>query len=196
MSILGEIDGALRGTIALILGDRRGIDALDCTLTGFWRSFFVIVPMLPLLVVSVVADGDLRAAHGVDTTTQSLAGRLFADGLVWILGWIAFPAVLALLARPLGLGRVYVPWIVARNWSTLPATLPYAVVLIGWSLGLLPDAVLAPGTLASLVFGLFVGWRVAVLVGGQTTGAAIGYTLLDFLLSLVVEVAVDRLFGL
>ncbi len=44
-----------------------------------------------------------------------------------LLGWFDYPLALALLARPLGLTRAYVPLVVALNWTSLVAAVPVTI---------------------------------------------------------------------
>ena len=185
---------ALRGAVRLILGDRAGLAAMDTSIAGFWASFAAMAILAPAVLVTVTMElAALGEAYPAGTGPGT--GAMVASAvLTYVLGWIAFPAMLAVLARPLGLGRVFVPWMVARNWTTVPASLPYVAVLALWGLGLLSRQALGGATLAALGFSLFCGWRVARLAGGQAPMAAVGFTLLDFLLGVAIEVSLDRLF--
>jgi hypothetical protein len=185
---------ALVAALRLLGGERRALAAMDIGLAGFWRSFQVMVWLAPAVALSILADLRLNEMAGTPRDGAGLV--VFAGVLNYVFGWLAFPALLAALGRPLGLGRVFVPWMIARNWTAVPASLPYVVVVVLWFLGLLPTQALAPATLAALGFSLFCGWRVAVVAGGRSWGVAIAYTLVDFLLGLFVETAADRLLGL
>lgn len=186
---------ALIGSLRLIAGDRRGLAAMDTGLDGFWSSFRVMLWLAPAIALSLLAD--LRFNEVVGTPHETSAGLVIFAGVIdYVLGWLAFPLLLALAGRPLGLGRVYVPWMVARNWSAVAASLPYVTVVALWLIGLLPIAALGPATLAALGFSLYCGWRIAVVAGERPWGQAIGYTLADFLLGLLIESLFDRLLGL
>lgn len=193
---LAEARRSLSGVGRLLVGDPRGLALLDLTIDGFWRSFAVAVWMLPIVVVSVAADVRLLTEAGVDPAAIEPMARFVVGLLTYFLGWAAFPLLLVVVARPLGLGGVFVPWMVARNWSTPVAAVPFVLVTALWLLGIAPDSALAPGTLTSLIFGLYCGFRVARIAGLQAPFASVGWALLDFLASLVVEVGLDRLIGL
>ncbi|MCE1236422.1 MAG: hypothetical protein LWW93_08700 [Hyphomicrobiales bacterium] len=186
---------ALVGSLRLLGGDRRGLAAMDVSLDGFWSSFRVMLWLAPAIALSLLAD--LRLNEAVGTPHETSAGLVILAGVVnYVLGWLAFPLLLALLGRPLGLGRVYIPWMVARNWSAVPASLPYVAVVVVWLIGLMPISALGPATLAALGFSLYCGWRIAVVAGERPWGQAIGWTLADFLLGLLIESVFDRLLGL
>lgn len=186
---------AVIGSFRLVAGDRRGLAAMDASLDGFWRSFSVMVWLAPTVALSILADIRLGEVIGPGRDTPA-ALVIFAGVVNYVFGWIAFPLFLALLGRPLGVGRVFVPWMVARNWTAIPASLPYVLVVVVWLLGLLPIRLLGPLTLASVGFSLYCGWRVARIAGDRAFGVAVAYTLVDFLLGLTVETAADRLLAL
>lgn len=186
---------ALIGSLRVLGGDRRGLAAMDTSLEGFWNSFTVMLWLAPTIALSILADLRLDAAVGSARETPAVL-VILAGILNYVLGWIAFPLLLALVGRPLGLGRDYVPWMVARNWTTVPASLPYVLVVLAWLAGLLPLRLLGPLTLAAVGFSLFCGWRVARLAGDRPFGAAVAYTLVDFLLGLTIETLADRLLAL
>ncbi|NLH81065.1 MAG: hypothetical protein GX458_09530 [Phyllobacteriaceae bacterium] len=186
---------ALVGSMRLLGGDRRGLEAMDLSLDGFWASFRVMLWLAPAVALSLLAD--LRLNELTGTPRQTGDGLVILAGVVsYVAGWVAFPLLLAALGRTLGLGRVFVPWMVARNWTAIPASLPYVVVVIAWLAGVLPTRGLGPATLAALGVSLFCGWRVAMLAGGRSWGTAVAYTLVDFMLGLLIESGADRLFGL
>ena len=191
-----ELVRVTRAALRLVLGDSGAQNAFDVSLDGFWRSFAVIGLLAPTALVSIVADHELALAAAVDPSTVSAFARLVAGSLSYVLGWIAFPVAAALLARPFALDRVYVPWMVARNWTSIIAAIPAFVVTLAWLLGLLPTGLLGPGSLASLGFSLYCLYVVARRVAGLGIGSAAAFVLLDLLLSMVIEVGLDRLFGL
>lgn len=186
---------ALIGSFRLVAGDRRALATMDASIEGFWQSFSVMVWLAPTVALSILADLRLGEVVGPGRDTSAVL-VIFAGVVNYVLGWIAFPLFLALLGRPLGVTRAYVPWMVARNWTAIPASLPYVVVVAAWLLGLLPIRLLGPLTLAAIGFSLYCGWRVARLAGDRAFGAAVAYTLVDFLLGLTVETAADRLLAL
>jgi hypothetical protein len=188
-----ELIGNLRAALRLLLGDRAAQAAFDVSLDGFWHSFRVMALLAPTALASILADHALAhaAAEGAP-----IGPRLVAGALAYGLGWIAFPLLLALLARPFDLGPVYVPWMVARNWTSIPAALPAFVVTLAWLLGVLPTGLLGVASLAALGFSLYCAFVVARLVAGLGVAPAVGFVLLDFLLSMLVEGGLDRLFDL
>ncbi|MBP0575432.1 hypothetical protein J8J27_32425, partial [Mycobacterium tuberculosis] len=75
----------------------------DVSIDGFWRSFRVAVVLTPTLLVDVAVD--TRLAEEIGAGGDGLLARL----LTYAAGFIVFPLVLAVIGRPLGLERNYVP---------------------------------------------------------------------------------------
>lgn len=189
------IAAAVAAALRLLGGDRRALAAMDPSLDGFWSSYRAMAWLAPAVGLAILADVRLGEAVGIPQEASTVL--LLVVGIAnYVLGWIAFPLFLMAVGRPLGVGHVFVPWMVARNWTAIPASVPYVAVVAAWLLGLLPVAALGPLTLAALGFSLYCAWRVAVIAGDRPVGAAVAFTLVDFLLGLLVESGADRLFGL
>lgn len=124
-----EISGSLRGAALLFRGRVDGLQALDRSTEGFWRSFLVIVLVLPINAVTLFAIA--QAEPGAEF------GSLFGEQLpVIAIDWVAFPLALALVAGPLGLSQGYASYIVARNWAApimaAVLALPFILRGAGW----------------------------------------------------------------
>ncbi|BBE72677.1 hypothetical protein [Oharaeibacter diazotrophicus] len=192
-----EIARAAGAAWALFRGDPAGLRRLDLSVDGFWRSFSVFVLTLPALGVVIAAERLAILEHSAYTAETFPAGAfLVSRFLGQILAWAAYPAVLALLARPLGFARVYVPLVVALNWSTLiamvPATLPSLLYVLGLISG---DAAFLCG-----LFALGVVLRYEFVVIRLATGApvafAAGLVALDYLVSDAIFEIAERIAGI
>ncbi|GAB5374324.1 MAG: hypothetical protein AcusKO_07860 [Acuticoccus sp.] len=180
MLSVSEITRSLRGAAALFLGRSEGLVALDRSLSGFWRSFLAVLLVLPLDAITLLAIARTgRSEAGV--------GTLFMQHLPAVLiDWVAFPVLMALLARPLGVGRNYASYVVARNWCAPIAmavlTIPYLLSGAGW--------VPQEGAALLMLIATLVVLRyhyVIVRVALQTpVGTSIGIVVADLLLSLVI----------
>lgn len=191
-----EFIRVLRGSWRLLVGDARAMEDFDCSLDGFWRSFVVIALTLPVPLVELAVQRQLPMADRLDPAIMSGPAYWIAGFAAYVLAWIAFPLVLALLARPLGVSAHYVPYMVARNWTTLIAAVPGFLVTLGFGLGVVPLTGLGPGNLAALGFNIYYAWKVTRIACATPPGLAAGLVALDFLLTLVVYTASDRLIGL
>jgi hypothetical protein len=184
--------------------DAKAVGDYDHSFEGFFRSFFAAVLGAPFYFFvaageeQVLADVD-AAARGADIAAappSGLASYAMEAGL-YAIGWVAFPLVMIGVARLIGAGPRYVPYIVAYNWGTcivLLATVPpYLIYLMGFAT--------FTGFIilyyASVVFVLIYRWRLArdgLQVSPLTAG---GIVALDVLMSAVIvllAVRVQRLF--
>lgn len=190
-----EILRAFRGSWRLVRGDAGGMTDFDCSVTGFWRSFGVIGLTLPVPIVELVAQQRLPPTGLGDVVP---AGALYwiSGFAAFLLVWTVFPAVLAGLARPLGISARYVPYVVTRNWSTLLAVAPSFLATLAFDLGVLPLSALGPANLFGFVFNLFCSWRVARIACRAPAGLAAGLVGFDTVLSMVIYEVADRLVGM
>ncbi|MDK9696400.1 MAG: hypothetical protein OEL76_08415 [Siculibacillus sp.] len=191
-----EIVRSLRGSWRLLVGDERGMTFFDTSIEGFWRSFGVMILCLPVPWVELSAQRFLPLADRIGD--EAMSGPLYWIGgfVAYGLSWIAFPLLLSVLAGPLGISRAYVPFMVARNWTTLIGVAPSFLFTALFLLGLLPLRMLGPLNLAALGFGLYYAWQVTRIACATPPGATAGLVALDFLVSLVVYTAADRVIGL
>ena len=191
-----EFARALSGSWRLLVGDARAMAWFDTSIDGFWRSFQAIVLVLPMPIVELAAQRFLPMAHRVDPSVLEGATYWLGGLAAYVVSWVAFPAILAVIAKPLGLARVYVPFMVARNWTSVLAAAPSFVVTLLFLVGILPVGLLGPLNLAALGFGLYYSWQVTRIACAAPPGLTGGLVALDFLVSLVVYTAADRMIGL
>ena len=189
MNWLAYVRGNLAAAWQLMLGRAEGLARLDTTIEGFWRSFGVILLVLPL---SLLASAGFNAM-----VPEEDVG---ADWLDWayvvILGidWVAFPVVFALIARRIGLSSRYIPFITARNWGAAIVGTVYAV---GGLPGLIVPVPLIAGALINFIcLGILLRLvyllaRTALAIGPAT---AIPVVALDLLLSLVIQLGLGTAF--
>ncbi|MBJ3775374.1 hypothetical protein [Acuticoccus mangrovi] len=175
-----EITGSLRGAWQLFCNRPDGLRALDRSVTGFWRSFRVIVLLLPINAITMLAVS--RMGRG----TESF-GDLFLGGLpVLLLDWIAFPVVMAVAAGSLGVKATYVSYVVARNWaapiSSAILAIPFILQGAGWV-----EPTLAV-ILSLIAMGLVLRYHYLILriALGTTVPISIGLVIVDMLLSLLL----------
>jgi len=191
-----EIARSLEGSWRLLLGDERAMTRFDTSLEGFWRSFGVMILCLPMPLVELAAQRRLPAAARLAPEAMSGPTYWLVGLLAYGLAWVAFPVLLAVLAKPFGISRVYVPYMVARNWTTVIASAPTFAFTLLFLLGFLPITALGPLNLAALGFGVYYAWQTTRIACAAPLGLAGGLVALDFLVSLVVYTAADRLIGL
>jgi hypothetical protein len=191
MSFFGTLGRNLAGAWALMLGRASGLDRLDLTVAGFWRSFGAIVLIAPAAFLSFLSDRHIAALSG--EPLGALSADASADTLALVVDWLAFPALFAALARPLGLGAAYVPFMVGRNWAAVLMATGIAPI------HLLILANILPAQAAPVVLLIAVGvtlrftymlTRTALAV---TARIAVPTVIIDFLLSITIWTAFSHL---
>jgi hypothetical protein len=182
------IADAVRGLAAasiLARGNARGIEVLDLSVGGFWRSFQAVLWLVPLhaLMLLVLTRSVQDEAAVIDWTGEYVS--LFAR-------FALFPLVALVLVRLMGLTARYVPLVTAANWaSVLQGSFLVAALLL---ISLLP-----PDSRPMLQFFAFAatmiyGWFVVRSALQTTGGVAVGFVLADFLSSLLLDQVLDQLF--
>ncbi len=107
-----EIKTSLTGALRLIQFERDGLNHLNHTIDGFWRSFVAALVALPLFIVLSF----LHASTLENDQTSSTILYL----LRYALGWVVFPLVMLILTRVLDRGRCYASYIISLNWMAVP----------------------------------------------------------------------------
>lgn len=179
MSAVAETVRSLNGAWLLFKARPEGLLALDRSLSGFWRSFAVIVLIVPLNALTIFAIAR--------TNPDETFSDLFGNGLpILALDWVAFPLALALFAGPLGVSATYASYVVARNWAApIASTLlmvPFLLQGAGW-IG--PNATMVI-SLAAL--GLVLRYHFLILRIALRTSVtvSIALTIVDVLLTLLI----------
>lgn len=187
MTPRAELAAAFTGSLALLRAEPDAMRHFDVSVAGFWRSFLVALVLAPTLFIDVAVDGRLAVELGADSAGP--AARL----LTYTAGFTVLPLFLALLARPLGLAGTYVPFIIARNWTSLVGIIPTLAASLAYLSGLYGREALAFANVAALLFNLFYAYRVARLAAAVPAGQATGLVALDFVLILIASSLVARL---
>jgi hypothetical protein len=144
MLTLPEIVRSVYGIWRLARFDAIGMEWLDRTDEGFWRSFRVAILLLPI----EIAMSALLVAHLENP--EPLPYIAVVIGIGYVISWTAFPVAARPLIAALGRTERYPPYITALNWSRI---LIYAVVV--------PLSLLGFSTSSPLVHVLFLAFYVA-----------------------------------
>lgn len=182
---------SIRAAWDFFLVRSSALGRFDLSIRGFWLSFTGFLYCLPANFLLMVTDH--RIALESDVEVGSLADGLGLQALDLVLEWTVFPVLLALIARPLGMARGFVPFIIVRNWA--------AVVLSGLSaVSVLPYLAGLAGIDATLILNVFVlgislqfTYRIARATLGVPVLMAIGVVVLDLLISLMIDVGIAML---
>lgn len=172
---------ALGGALRLMWFDASGLDGFERTPEGFWRSFAVALPVLPLHLWLTAWPGPADADPGL---------RLLLALLVYATLWLAFPVAMLTAVDLLGRRDRYFDFMVANNWMTVPLIGLQCVLALLAGLLPVPPSVVSALAAAIYFYALAVEWftvRRALSVSGL---AAFGVVLLDTVLSqLILTVA-------
>ncbi len=172
-----EAARALAGALRLMRFDATGLDLFERTPNGFWRSFGLALPILPIHLWLMPLPGPADADAGL---------RLVLALLIYAVLWLAFPVVLLTAVDRIGRRDRYFDFVVANNWLNAPGSVLQA------GLALLVQLVPVPGDVAALLssvlylYVLAVEWftlKRALAVSGLV---AFGLTLLDCAISQIV----------
>lgn len=196
MISLGEIRAALDGSMLLLRNRPEGMAFFDQSIQGFWRSFSVVFLLIPAFAVINLAEIQYYFAD------NSYHPDAFPYGTYWLyqffglgLDWIAYPLLMALLAGPIGISHRYVPFVVARNWTSLLASIPYLIVYLGLLLGMVSLQVAALLSFVTLFVVLWYRYTVTRIALQATMSLSIGVVVLDIVLTLVIDQFIRHLWG-
>lgn len=192
MNWLAYFRDNLAGALQILSGRPEGLNRLDTSLEGFWRSFAVVVVVAPIAFLTLVGQEPLPTDPSA-VVVPLTAARVLLYGVTLLVDWFAFPLVFALLAPAFGLGSRYVPFVVARNWASIVISAIVAIVHMLRIFGLLPIAVLPYAFLVVLAITLRLSFVLVRTTLSVSIAMALPIVVLDFLLSLVIWSVFDRL---
>jgi hypothetical protein len=175
-----EARQSIGAAIRLARFDAGGMNDLNLTLDGFWRSFGAALLLAPFTAI-------MNITLQTETEASALA-VVAAETVQYAISWIAFPVLMIFVARLLGLSGRYVPFIIAYNWSNVvqvglffALTMLAAVGFIAGEVEVLVDIVASLFVLAYLTFIA----RTALGVPWATAGAIV---VLDIVVSILLFV--------
>jgi hypothetical protein len=175
-----EIVSSLIGAWRLFRFDPDAMRWFDTTMEGFWRSFFAAVLALPSFVFAFT----VQVATMEDPPEAALAA--IAGAIAYAASWVAFPVVAAFVVRPMGYGRMYVPYIVAHNWTGALVAQAYLVVEILIQLGIFAGDLAGFVKIILFAVTLWYAWRVARVALDASVSVAGAMVVLAFGLDLLI----------
>lgn len=192
-----EIARSAGAAWTLFRGDARGLRQFDLSVDGFWRSFAVILLLIPAIGI-LMASERLRILEATAVSDEAFpAAAFFTSRLTGhVLGWFDYPLVLALLARPLGITRSFVPLVVSLNWISLLAAVPVTLPSLLHVLGLIGAE--AAGVLDLVALGVVVRYQYVVtrIATGAPPGFSFGLVALDYVLGIALSLTISRFAGI
>ena len=108
---------------------------------------------------------------------------------------MTLPLLLAALAKFLHIQKGYPAYVVARNWSSVLTVLPFAAIALVDLTGLVSPEILFFPSLLALAIALRFSYLIARRAFGVGIDVAVGFVVLDFLVSLALTMAIGRVLG-
>ncbi len=180
-----EIRRNVSGAWKVMKGDASGVAQLDTSFEGFWRSFAVFILILPVFALATLSRFQVLGEQSMTVGSDTI-GYVVALLISQALEWVAFPAILALAARPLRFDQNYVQFIVIRNWASLIFAGIYALPLLLHVMGVIPTGLITLAGLIILIAATYFLFRIT-RIGLQVDGAmAAGIVAFDFVLTLAI----------
>ena len=176
-----EVMTALYGTYRLARLDAAGMDFFDATPAGFWRSFFAAVLIAPfyLLLLTIRFSGLPE--------TAPFFSFIAIESIAYVIVWVAFPLLIASLAKILDRDSHYIRFIVAYNWAAVLQNGLYLPIAIMATSGLLAAGTANALGLMALSLIVFYTWFITRTALEIPAGIAAGIVGLDFLLSILIN---------
>ena len=184
----------LSGAWDVMNGRTEGLRKFDLTIDGFWASFGAIGLILPVALIALASERVILPAVGGEAVALT-GGYVVLRLIAVIVDWLVFPAILALLARPMGIATRYVPYIVARNWAAVLVAAMFAVPHLFHALGVLPTGMLS--FILLILFGIAVWFAYIIVRTAMQVPPvlAIPIVVLELASGLFIELFFSRLAG-
>ena len=192
MSLFGNLGDNLAGAWLVMRGRAEGLNRLDLSLEGFWRSFAAILLIVPFALVGLISQRTLAPEEGEPAVVLTERG-LGLEAVALLGDWLTFPLIFALMAGPLGLAARYVPFIVARNWASVIITAIVSIVHAGHIVGLVPSELASLLLFLAIALALRFSYVIARTTLAVPLTVALPIVLLDLLISLTVWSLFDQL---
>ena len=190
MPSLVEMAYALAGAWRLLRFDSSGLGFFDDSPAGFVKSFGAAVVLAPFYIMLQF----LRAQ--VDPPGAPPFDVFVIETFAYAISWLAFPVVMDKICEQIGRENLYLRFIVAQNWAKIPQLLIFLLPLAAIRVVDLVPAGLVQ-LLGLLVFGYLVAYiwfiaKHALEIDGRVAAAIV---LIDFVLSLIITIAVEAVVG-
>lgn len=191
---IAEITNAIAGSIMLARRDLAGYRYFEVSPGGFWRSFLAYFLIVPFYLAIANAERGLAADLGA-AGTREIDNIMPIRCLVLAAEWIIFPFAMIWVCRMLDLGHGYVRFIVAYNWSSVPAVAFLTLPFLLYQFGIIGSGgtVLAYFVMTGAV--ICYRWFIARTALDTTPVNATGVVAFDFMFGLVIGTGVIRLFS-
>jgi hypothetical protein len=171
-----EVLISLYGVWRLFIRDPRGVDWLDDSIDGYWKSFFCALLILPGYIVWVaLGSGELYKDAGFLRIVS-------VEAIAYVIGWVAWPLVMAYIAPAIGKDNRYIRYIVAFNWSAAIQIVLYLLVLFLGVVVRVPPGFAAFFAFFVLIVTLVYHWFILRVALEASPGGAVGLVIGELVL--------------
>lgn len=188
-----EINRAMRGSWALALSDPDGLQYFENSFDAFWRSFQVILIVVPVYLLMMSFSG--IAEHGLIETLFARPGFYVSQAGLIVVEWITFPILMILLARILGVTARYGLFITVSNWNSLLIVAVLFPINLALSVMDVADEVSFFFSLAVMVLVMRYRWFVTKTILDVPAPTAAGLVIIEFLISFLFTGISIKLLG-
>ena len=185
MTFLSAVIRPLYGTLFLARFKNIGFRYLGSSIPEFWQSFSAAAIILPFFIVLVIIrfdnlgipDGFLRYL-GLDLCSYTLS-------------WLIFPLLMIKLTQFLDCEKHFIKFLIAYNWSMVPQNILYILIILLGSNNIISNTITTKLVFLLLIWSFAFTWFVIREVLMVTSIKAIAIVIINFLLNLIVEAAIN-----
>ena len=181
MSLAAEATLSLYGAFRLARFDPQGMRCFNTAPSGFWRSFSAAVIVAPFYALL------LATAYPALEESPDPVRFALAEGIAYVVAWVAYPLIMARLTRQLGRFDRFIGYIVAYNWAAVLQNALFIPINMLWITGTLQTNIgfLLWVTAFSLILAyLWFIARTALAVAPMTAASIVG---IDIMLNLIIS---------
>ena len=188
MITMRELASALFGVWRLLHVDKGGLQYLDDSIAGYWKSFVAALVVLPGFVIMQLLELAVEPASVGVNWPQVVA--IWA--IVYVMHWTLFPIATAYITAEIGRSDQYLKFIVAHNWSSV---IQIVIVVPAVAIQVLtgPEGIGVFLFLLITIGLLFFSWFIAKTSLDVPGMIAAGFVVLDVVLSLALNVVTAAL---
>ena len=181
MSLAAESALSLYGAFRLARFDPRGMHCFNTAPSGFWRSFSAAVIVAPFYAML------LATAYPALEATRGSVRFAVAEGIAYVIAWVAYPLVMAWLTRQLDRFDRFIGYIVAYNWAAVLQNAVFIPINMLWITGTLPPNLGFLLWVAAISLILAYLWfiaRTALAIAPMAAASVVG---IDIVLNLTIS---------
>lgn len=174
----------------MIKFDSSAINDFDITPTGFWRSFYAAMLVVPFSLMMAIDRYHLISggeAIGVVASDIPLGRFMVVEVIAYVIAWTAYPVLMAIFVKHLNCEQNYIRGVVSYNWAAFWQNVVYVpMATLGATSG-------TPLTLLVLIAVLVYGWYVAWKGFGISKFQAVMLVGLDLSIGIIISFWANRL---